>query len=82
MKKQMSVFERYLDAMQKTGDIVLAWQYQKAMFKQSLLDKTEREALKAEIISDILSNVSATVDITEAVAEIDELKRAIDRLGN
>ena len=52
------------------------------MFKQSLLDKAEREALKAEIISDILSNVSATVDITEAVAEIDELKRAIDRLGN
>lgn len=82
MKKQMSVFERYLDAMQKTGDIVLTWQYQKAMFKQSLLDKAEREALKAEIISDILSNVSATVDITEAVVEIDELKRAIDCLGN
>lgn len=45
MRKQKGVFELYLEAMVKTGDVMLAWQYQKDMFKQSLLDKEERQAL-------------------------------------
>jgi hypothetical protein len=45
MRKQKGVFELYLEAMAKTGDVMLAWQYQKDMFKQSLLDKEERQAL-------------------------------------
>lgn len=45
MTKYKSAFERYLEAMEKTGDAVLAWQYQKEMMKQSLLDHEERNAL-------------------------------------
>lgn len=45
MAKYKGIFERYLEAMAKTGDAVLAYQYQKEMFKQSLMDREEREAL-------------------------------------
>lgn len=45
MAKYKGIFERYLEAMTKTGDAVLAWYYQKEMFKQSLLDKEDRETL-------------------------------------
>lgn len=45
MANNKGIFERYLEAMEKTGDAVLAWQYQKEMMKQSLLDREERNAL-------------------------------------
>jgi hypothetical protein len=45
MTKYKGAFERYLEAMEKTGDAVLAWQNQKEMMKQSLLDREERNAL-------------------------------------
>ncbi len=45
MTKQKGIFERYLEAMVKTGDTVLAWQYQREMAKQSLLNPEERNAL-------------------------------------
>ena len=80
MRKQKGVFELYLEAMAKTGDVMLAWQYQKAMFKQSLLDKEERQALIQDVAAEVVSHLSATVDISEALMEIDELRKAIDGL--
>lgn len=80
MRKQKGVFELYLEAMAKTGDVMLAWQYQKDMFKQSLLDKEERQALIQDVAAEVVSHLSATVDISEALMEIDELRKAIDGL--
>ena len=81
MRKQKGVFELYLEAMAKTGDVMLAWQYQKDMFKQSLLDKEERQALIQDVAAEVVSHLSATVDISEALMEIDELRKAIDGLA-
>ena len=80
MRKQKGVFELYLEAMAKTGDVMLAWQYQKDMFKQSILDKEERQALIQDVAAEVGSHLSATVDISEALMEIDELRKAIDGL--
>ena len=80
MRKQKGVFELYLEAMAKTGDVMLAWQYQKDMFKQSLLDKEERQALIQDVAAEVVSHLSATVGISEALMEIDELRKAIDGL--
>ena len=82
MRNPKGAFERALEAMQKTGDAVLAWQYQKAMIKQSLLDKQEREALVNEITAKVISNIKATVDVSEILLEIEQLRKAIDDLGN
>ena len=49
--------------------------------KQSLLDKEEREALVNEITVKVISNIKATVDISDILLEIDELRKAIESLG-
>ena len=49
--------------------------------KQSLLDKEEREALVNEITTKVISNIKATVDISEVLLEIEELRKAIESLG-
>ena len=55
--------------------------FQKEMQKKALYDRQERERLKQEIINEIMSNFHATVDVSEIIQEIDELRYAIERLG-
>ena len=43
--------------------------------------RREREQLKQEIMSEIIANIKATVDISEVIQEIDELRKAIESLG-
>lgn len=81
MKTNKGVFERSIEAVQKTGDAILAWQYQKRMMKQSLLSKEEREELVNEITGKVISNIRGTVDISEVLMEIEELRKAIEDLG-
>lgn len=81
MKTNKGVFERSIEAVQKTGDTILAWQYQKRMMKQSLLSKEEREELVNEITGKVISNIRGTVDISEVLMEIEELRKAIEDLG-
>ena len=81
MKTNKGVFERSIEAVQKTGDAILAWQYQKRMMKQSLLSKEEREELVNEITGKVISNIRGTVDISEVLMEIEELRKAIESLG-
>ncbi len=72
------MFEKMLDAMGNTADIMLRYQYQKEMFKDSLLDRQEREKLKEEIIQEVVSHVSVIID-DEAIKQLDEMLR---NLGN
>ena len=51
--KQKSMFERYLLAMQNTGDIMLRWQYQKDMMKAHLLDDAEIDRIAERVLSRI-----------------------------
>jgi len=41
----------------------------------------EMEQIKKEIAADVLSRISATVDVSEIIEQIEELRRAIDSLG-
>lgn len=43
--------------------------------------RREVEQLKKEIADNIISHISATVDVSEIVSQIEELRRAIDSLG-
>ena len=71
-----SVLERSLEAMQNTGDVVLRWQYQKDMMKVKIWENAEIERIAALV----LSRISATVDVTEIIDQIEDLRRAIDNL--
>ena len=78
MHKQTSMFEKMLEAMGNTADIMLRYLYQKEMFKNSLLDRQEREKLKEEIIQEVLALVSVVID-EQAITQLAEMLR---NLGN
>jgi len=71
------MMERYVEAMQKTGDYMLAWQFQKNMIKEQLL----REAELDRIADRVISRLSITVDASQIVQEIEDIHNAIERLG-
>ena len=78
MRRQDTMFERMLEAMGNTADVMLRYQYQKDMFKESLLDRQEREKLKEEIIQEVLAHVSVVID-EQAIKQLAEMLR---NLGN
>lgn len=63
--------------MKKTGDYVLAWQYQKEMMKANLLSDDDID----RIADRVLSRLSITVDASDVLAKIEALRKAIDDLG-
>ena len=74
MAKQQGVFERYLEAMEKTGDTMLAWWYQKEMMKTRLLDDTE--------IDRIAERVMRRISIRIEAEAINQLRDMINSLGS
>ena len=77
MTKQKSIFERMIEATEKTGDIMLRYQYQKDMMKRSLLSDYEID----RIADKVLSRIAVKTDIAQAVANIKELQNTINNLG-
>lgn len=63
--------------MQKTGDYTLAWQFQKDMMKANLLSDDDID----RIADRVLSRMSVTVDMTEVIKAIAELRKLLDDLG-
>ena len=49
------------------------------MMMDSLLEKREREQLVNDVAHEVLSRLSATVDVSEIINEIDELRRALEK---
>lgn len=77
MTKQKSVFEKMLEATEKTGDIMLRYQFQKDMFKSQLLS----DDVIDRIANVVLSRIAVKTDIAQAVANIKELQNAINNIN-
>lgn len=73
-----SAFERYIEAMQNTGDYMLRWQFQKEQMKASLLDDAEIDRIADRVIS----RIKITLDVDDIIDSIDDLHRRIEQLGN
>lgn len=72
-----SMFERWLEAAEKAGDIMLQYQYQKSMMKNELL--TDKEI---DVIADrVIQRLNITADVSEIIAAIDDLNKRIENLG-
>ena len=78
MKNQNSMFDLMLKAMENTGDIMLRYQFQKEMMKNSFLDRQEREKLKEEIVQEVLARISIVLE-DEAIKKLDEMLRNLGR---
>ena len=55
--------------------------YARSCAYDELNRKREMEQMKKEIADDVLSRISATVEVSEIIEQIEELRRLIDSLG-
>ena len=74
---EKSMFERWLEATTKTGDIMLQYQYQKDMIKNKLLSDKEID----EIADRVIQRLNIKVDASELIAAIDEINKRLNDLG-
>lgn len=73
-----SSFERYLEALTKSMDITLQYQFQKDMIKQNLLSDRE-----IDVIADrVIQRLNISVDASDIINAIDDLNNRIKNLGN
>ena len=73
-----SSFERYLEAMTKSADIALQYQFQKDMIKQNLLSDREIDVIAERVIQ----RLNISVDASDIINAIDDLNNRINNLGN
>ena len=66
------MFERYIEAMQKTGDYMLAWQFQKEQMKARLLDDAEID----RIAERVLQRISIRIE-TQAIEQLRDLLNSL-----
>ena len=65
MTRQKVVFERYLDAMEKTGDIMLRYVFQKEMMKANQLSEAEIDRIAEKVMRRISIRIEA-----EAISQL------------
>ena len=81
MARYKGVFERYLEAAERTGDIMLRYYFQTQAIKDQFLSAREREQLVNDTADLVLSRLSLTVDASEVFDAIDGLNEKINSLG-
>ena len=74
---EKSMFERWIEATTKTGDIMLQYQFQKDMIKNKLLSDKEIDAIADRVIQ----RLNIKVDASEIIAAIDEINKRLNDLG-
>lgn len=74
---EKSMFERWLEAATKTGDIMLQYQFQKDMMKNKLLSDREIDTIADRVIQ----RLNIKVDASEIIAAIDDLNDRLNNLG-
>ena len=72
MSNQKSMFERYIEAMQKTGDYMLAWQFQKEQMKARFLDDAEIDRIAERVLQRISIRIEA-----EAIEQLRDLLNSL-----
>lgn len=72
MTRQKGVFERYLDAMEKTGDIMLRYVFQKEMMKANQLSEAEIDRIAEKVMRRISIRIEA-----EAISQLRDMLNSL-----
>ena len=75
------MFSYLISGFEKSMQATLNMMYARSNMIDEENHRREMEQLKREIEADILSRLSATVDVQEILDQIEELRRAIEDLG-
>lgn len=76
-----TMFYYFTSRMEQSMQAALNLMYAKSKLIDEYNHRREIQQMKKEIADDVLSRISATVDVAEIVEQIEELRRAIDSLG-
>ena len=75
------MFQSLISGMDKSMQTTLDMMYQNSMMIDEMNHRREMEQMKEEIVQEVLSRISATVDVTEIFDAIDGLNEKIESLG-
>ena len=75
------MFQSLISGMDKSMQATLNMMYHNSMMIDEMNHRREMEQMKEEIIQEVLSRISATVDVTEICDAIDGLNEKIESLG-
>ena len=75
------MFSYLISGFEKSMQATLNMMYARSNMIDEENHRREMEQMKKEIADDIMSRLSATVDVSEIIDQIKELRRALDDLG-
>lgn len=75
------VFDYFIQGMDEKMQTTLNMMYHNSMMIDEMNHRREMEQMKEEIVQEVLSRISATVDVTEIFDAIDGLNEKIESLG-
>ena len=75
------MFQSLISGMDKSMQTTLNMMYLNSCMIDEENHRREMEQMKEEIVQEVLSRISATVDVTEIIDAIDGLNEKIESLG-
>ena len=75
------MFQSLISGLDKSMQATLNLMYHNSMMIDEENRRREMEQMKEEIVQEVLSRISATVDVTEIFDAIDGLNEKIESLG-
>lgn len=75
------MFDYFIQGLDKTAQATLRMMYNNSCMLDEAERRREKEELKKEVAQYVIDNLKATVDISEVLLQIEELRKAIDSLG-
>lgn len=75
------MFQSLIKGLDETTQTTLRILYAKNRILEEEYARREKEQLKQEVAEYVISHLQATVDISEVLMQIEELRKAIDSLG-
>ena len=75
------MFDYFIQGMDEKMQTTLNMMYHNSCMIDEVNHRREMEQMKEEIVQEVLSRISATVDVTEIFDAIDGLNEKIESLG-
>ena len=75
------LFEAIIGGMDKAMQATLRQMYNQTRINDMFIRQQEMEQIKREVAEYVMSHMTATLDVSDIVDEIEELRQSIDSLG-
>lgn len=76
-----NMFRMLISGLDRATQQTLNIMYARERSYELINKQREREKLVKDVADEVLSRISATVDVSEIVSEIEEIQKALDKLG-